>query len=172
MKKQNYLIILLLILTSFSACEKDDLTYHNDFEKSYKVWADFKQAANDSYRYTVETSSWTGTSTTTVLTIDEGKVVKRAYVAKSMVSSSNQIVIHEQWEEEGATLNTHTNGSALITLDKVYEKAKAEWLPKRANTKSYFETKNDGMISSCGYVEDNCADDCFVGITITNIEKL
>lgn len=172
MKKQNYLIILLLILTSFSACEKDDYTYSNDFEKSYKAWADFKQAANDSYRYTVETSSWTGTTTTTVLTIDEGKVVKRSYVAKSMVSSSNQIVIHEQWEEEGATLNTHPNGSALITLDKVYQKAKTEWLPKRANAKSYFETKNDGMISSCGYVDDNCADDCFVGITITNIEKL
>lgn len=165
-------MILLLILTSFTACEKEDFDYRNDFEKSYKVWTDFKQAAHDSYRYTVTTSSWTGTRTTTVLTIDEGKVVKRSYVASSTISSSNELIIHEQWEEAGATLNTHSNGSALLTLDQVYQKAKTEWLPKRAKATSYFETKNEGMISSCGYVEDNCADDCFVGITIANVEKL
>lgn len=165
-------MILLLILTSFTSCEKDDFTYSNDFEKSYKAWTDFKQVSNDSYSYTVTTSSWTGTSTATIITVDDGQVVKRSYVAKSIISSSNEVIIHEQWEEQGATLNTHPNGSPLITLDNVYQKAKTEWLPKRANAKSYFETKNDGMISSCGYVENNCADDCFVGITITNIEKL
>jgi hypothetical protein len=172
MKKQHYLIMLLLILTSFTSCEKDDFSYSNDFEKSYKAWTDFKLSSNDSYRYTVSTSSWTGTTTATVITVDKGKVVKRSYVAKSTISSSNEVIIHEQWEEQGATLHTHPNGSALKTLDEVYQKAKAEWLPKRGNAKSYFETKNDGMISSCGYVENNCADDCFVGITITTIAKL
>ena len=59
MKKQNYLIILLLILTSFTSCEKEDFMYGNDFEKSYKVWTEFKQASNDSYRYAVVTVSYT-----------------------------------------------------------------------------------------------------------------
>lgn len=172
MKNENYFIILLLILTSFSSCKKDDLAYGNDFEKSYSAWTDFKKTSNNSYRYTVESSSWTGFSTTTVLTINEGKVVKRSYVAKSIDRSSNQIIIREQWEEEGATLNTHPNGSVLTTLDEVYQKAKAEWLPQRANAKHYFEAKNGGIISSCGYVEDNCADDCFVGVTITSVEKI
>lgn len=172
MKKENYLITLLLILISFSACKKDNLTYSNDFEKSYKTWIDFKKTSNDSYSYTVETSSWTGFRTATVLTVNKGKVVKRSYIAKSIERPSNQIFILEQWEEEGTTLKTHSNGSALKSLDEVYLQAKSEWLLKRKNIKNYFEAKNGGMISSCGFVEDNCADDCFVGIKISSIEKI
>lgn len=37
---------------------------------------------------------------------------------------------------------------------------------------TYFETKNNGLISTCGYVENTCADDCFIDITITRIAKL
>jgi len=34
---------------------------------------------------------------------------------------------------------------------------------KKKRPKVYFEAKNDGLISSEGYVPDNCQDDCFVG---------
>ncbi|WP_255474197.1 hypothetical protein [Flavobacterium sp. SLB02] len=43
---------------------------------------------------------------------------------------------------------------------------------KRKNVTNYFEAKNDGLISQCGYVEKGCMDDCFVGITIKSIERL
>ena len=69
-------------------------------------------------------------------------------------------------------MNTHVNGGTSLTLDEIYEKARTEWLLKRKDATSYFEAKNDGMISSCGYVNNNCADDCFVGITINLIERL
>jgi hypothetical protein len=55
-------------------------------------------------------------------------------------------------------------------LDEIYEKARSNWLKKRGNAKTYFEAKNDGLISSCGYAEDGCQDDCFNGINITSIE--
>ena len=172
MQKVNYLIISLLLLTAITSCKKDDLTYRNDFNKSYSAWISFKKAANNSYRYKIEFSSWTGYSTATVLTINAGKVVKRSFVAKNIERPSNQFVIVEQWEEEGATLNTHQNGYSSLTLDEIYQKSKTDWLPKRTNAKTYFETNNNGMISSCGYVEDNCADDCFNGVHITSIERL
>lgn len=172
MKKENYLIILLLIFTSLSACKKDDLTYVDDFEKSHKAWNNFKTTANNSYSYTVETSSWTGTSTTTVLTIAKGKVVKRSYVARLRDYATNQVTILEEWTEEGATLHTHQQGDAIITLDEVYQKARTEWLLTRVNAKTYFEANNGGLISSAGYVENNCQDDCFVGIKISSIQKL
>jgi len=54
----------------------------------------------------------------------------------------------------------------------VYEKARNNWLIKRSNTETYFEAKNNGIISSCGYVKDGCQDDCFNGITITLVEAL
>ena len=43
---------------------------------------------------------------------------------------------------------------------------------ERNNVTTYLETKNNGMISTCGYVENNCADDCFIGIHINNISLL
>ncbi len=172
MNKENYLLILLLIITSFTSCKKDDLAYRRDFEKSYSAWSSFKKATHNSYRYTIAFGSWTGYGTETTFTINDGKVVKRSFVAKNIERTSNQLVIVEQWDEEEAKLNTHQTGYPVITLDEIYQKAKTEWLTKRANAKTYFEANNNGMISSCGFVEDNCADDCFNGITITNITKL
>lgn len=78
------------------------------------------------------------------------------------------------WTETGAMVGTHKNTPAntYLTLDEVYAKIKNDWLKKRSGTTTYFETKNNGMVSSCGYVADNCADDCFNGITISLIEAL
>lgn len=172
MKKENYLIILLLIVSSLISCKKDDLAYSKDFDKSYKTWNSFKKSANNSYRYTIAFSSWTGYSTETTLTINDGQVVKRSFLAKNIERPSNQLVIVEHWDEEGATLNTHQTAYPLTTLDEIYQKAKTDWLPKRAAAKTYFEANNGGMISSCGFIDDNCADDCFRGINITSIIKL
>lgn len=81
---------------------------------------------------------------------------------------------YSQWEEKGVELGTHTRtaAAALVTLDAVYQKAKNEWLQERDNVTTYFEAKNEGLLSSAGYVENNCADDCFIGIHIRLIEKL
>ncbi|MGY5355583.1 hypothetical protein [Wenyingzhuangia sp. IMCC45467] len=57
-------------------------------------------------------------------------------------------------------------------MDEIYEKAKQDWLIKRKEVLVYFETDNNGLISTCGYVPKNCMDDCFLGITIKSIEAL
>ncbi|MDP2414077.1 hypothetical protein [Daejeonella sp.] len=61
-------------------------------------------------------------------------------------------------------------GDSTINLDAVYDKAANEWL--KADKKQniiYFEAKNQGMISTSGYVPNGCQDDCFTGIRISNI---
>ncbi len=79
-----------------------------------------------------------------------------------------------EWKETGNTLGSHAGTSAaqLITLDEVYEKARTEWLVKRAGVSVYFEANNNGLISSCGFVQDGCMDDCFNGINISEIKAL
>lgn len=77
-----------------------------------------------------------------------------------------------EWTEIGSTIGTHTALSSYLTVDEIYSEAKNNWLKKKANVTTYFETKNDGLISNCGYVENGCADDCFVGITISLIQSL
>jgi len=69
-------------------------------------------------------------------------------------------------------IGSHKNGAAPLTLSEIYDKAQKEWLIERENTTTYFETENNGMISTCGYVENNCADDCFIGVLINTIEAL
>ena len=78
-----------------------------------------------------------------------------------------------EWTENEAEIGTHKNqGAEALTLDEIYNKAENEWLIKRKNGKAYFESENNGLISSCGYVVNGCMDDCFVGIRIEIIGVL
>lgn len=173
MKRKRSTLALLLIITLFVSCKKSDIAYENDFDKSYRTWVNFKTSTGNSYRYTINTNSWTGTTSETVITVKDGKAVQRSFVHKVPVSKNPlELTITEQWDEDLTQLNTHTNGSATITLDEIYQKAKTEWLLKRDDAKTYFESKNSGMISSAGYVDNNCQDDCFRGITISSIQGL
>ncbi len=79
-----------------------------------------------------------------------------------------------QWTEAGAMVGTQrqTSASPYLTLDEIYSQAQHDWLKKRSNASAYFETDNNGMISTCGYVTHNCTDDCFIGVYISQIEAL
>src|SRR5690606_38844693 len=79
-----------------------------------------------------------------------------------------------QWTESESELGLHekTPASWLYTLDEVYETARTVWLKKRDDVSISFEAKNNGLISSAGFVPDNCMDDCFSGISIRLIEAI
>lgn len=171
MRKNVYLGIMLLITSLFVSCKKD-IAYEDDFSRSEKVWNSFKASSGNSYRYLVNHSSLAGSSTETIITVENGQVVGRSYVNKVRSDTSAQLVINVQWEEDASSLGTHQGSVDPVTLDEIYHRAKSDWLKKRDNAKTYFETKNNGMISLCGYVPDGCMDDCLTGISITYIEKL
>ncbi|SFW86652.1 hypothetical protein [Chitinophaga sancti] len=166
--KNVYPLILLLILSLLGACKKAE--YTSELFKSKEIYIAFKASTGNNYKYVVATSSWTGYSSATTLTIKDGKVVGRAYISKMLVN--NVVKVDKEWIEDAATLGSHTEGAALRNLDDVYEIARKEWLKKRDDADVYFEAKNDGMISSAGYVNKGCQDDCFNGISISAIAKL
>lgn len=148
------------------------MEYGNKFDKSFKAWQNFKRSSGNSYRYSVHTSSWTGASSQTILTVKAGKVVQRSYIAKMIDPETNKAIVVKEWNEGEEEINTYNQGASSITLDEVYHKAKTDWLKKRDHADTYFEANNNGMISSCGYVEKGCQDDCFIGISIDFIEKI
>ncbi|KAA2243805.1 hypothetical protein F0L74_15125 [Chitinophaga agrisoli] len=173
MKLSIYLFTLLLMGTLFVSCDKSDINYENDFDKSYKAWENFKASSQNSYRYMVVFGSWTGYGTETIITVKNGQVTGRSFVGKGFVNGQNTTpTVVEEWTEDESSINTHEKGAAAITLDEIYNKAKTDYLLKRDDARTYFETNNNGMISSCGYTPENCADDCFNGVTIQYIEKL
>lgn len=111
----------------------------------------------------------------TILPLSKGVVIQREfkytriddYLLENMKESDLA------WIEYKDEINSHTNTSAAppLTLDEVYVKAQNEWLVKRDDVTIYFEADNGGLISSCGYVPNGCADDCFRGIHIITIQK-
>lgn len=162
------LFCLVLGVFLFSACKKDAL--QSRYEQSHVAWQDFKKLSDNTYSYTVTTSSWSGSGTSTIVKVTNGVVTGRDYTAFRVDSQSGQRTTYEFWTENPANLNSHKSGAVSMNLDAVYEKAASIWL--KADTKQntvYFETNNHGMISNCGYTSRDCADDCFTGITITEI---
>ncbi len=175
MKKNLCFLILLLTAVIFTSCEESDINYENDFEKSYNEWLVFKKNSDDSYRYTVTNGSWVGTSWRTDITVVNGKVTRRYFKYTSPGEFTENIPQEDlEWTENEDQLNSHehTGAAEALTLDEIYDKARNEWLIKRKNATVYFKANNNGLISACGYVEDNCADDCFIGIEISGIEPL
>jgi hypothetical protein len=182
MRTKFCLIIAGFIL--FASCSKDSssnpqsikvtsttgLTYQQSFDK----WLSFKNSVYNNYSYTVTTASFTGVTTETKLVVNNGVVVSRDYAVYTQMPNSPEKAIVKQWHEAGISLSTHDNeGAKAITLDKVYNMASTIWLkadPK--NNDIYFETKNNGIISLCGYYPIGCQDDCFSGIRIDSISAL
>ncbi len=166
---------LLLAAILWVSCHKSDIKYESSFDKSYKEWLLFKQRTGNNYKYKVAAGTWVGFGWETMITVTNGKITRRAFKLTPPRDRPSNVPVNElEWTEEEGSINSHTASPAAapITLDQVYEKARTDWLLKRKDVTTYFETNNNGMISSCGYVENNCADDCFIGITITLIETL
>ncbi|RYF26235.1 MAG: hypothetical protein EOO42_01995 [Flavobacteriales bacterium] len=172
--KKNLYLLLVLIVTSFAACKKDDIVYDDAFRKSNRAWLAFKKESNNNYSYNVSVGSWTGYGSNTIILVKNGKVVERSFKSQNITYTTTgmEIVERESWTETATNLNTHDNGAATtLTLDEVYAKAKSIWLVKRKDAETFFEANNNGMISLAGYVENGCQDDCFNGITIVSINK-
>ena len=164
---------LFLSATLFLCCKKS-IEHSNDFEKSQHTWEGFKNASRNSYRYIVVQSSWTGFSSQTTITVTSGKVTRRSYKMAPPPGNTVNIPAGDlEWTENENEINIHLqSGAAPLTLDQIYDKAKTDWLLKRKDATTYFEAKNNGLISSCGYVMDGCQDDCFTGINISDIQAL
>lgn len=175
MKTNFYLIILLYISSLIVSCSsEDDINYLSDFNNSRAIWLNFKKSSNNSYTYKVTGGSWVGFSWETTITVKNGIVKQRHFKYTSTKGLNNNIPKKDlEWTENTNEIGKHKHqGAEPLTLDQIYDKAEKEWLIKRKNAKTYFEAKNNGLISSCGYVKNNCADDCFIGITIKSIKPL
>jgi PKD repeat protein len=165
--------IILLLLTA--SCKKEDIAKQSEYDASYKAWINFKSSSKNSYSYTMVYGSWVGIGVTIKVAVNNGKIVSRDYIKlQSRNDGTNKVDTVRNWHEEAATINTHPNDAAdALTMDDIYLKARTEWLKVDAKANDIiFEAKNNGIISDCGYVPNNCADDCFRGITITAVTTL
>lgn len=163
------LLSILFLSVLLSSC--DEGIVETDFDKSLNVWKEFKKSVNNNYAYTVKSESWAGFGDSTIITVRSGVVTARKYTSYVIDSQTGKKNPTGNWTETKSDLNSHDSGAKAMTIDEIYEKASSEWLKIDKNDNSiHFETKNQGMISLCGYTNKNCKDDCFVGVVISNIK--
>lgn len=172
MKERILLFAFLLTGCLFYSCSDDELEYESDFRKSHKAWLIFKEESDNSYVFTVRRSSIFGGSSETTIIVGNGIVTDRCFVC-SIRKEDGIIEIMDEWVETEAELGSHETSGAypLSTLDDIYMKAQDDWLRKRKDADTFFEAKNNGLISLCGYTPHDCVDDCFRGIGINVISK-
>ncbi len=174
MKRTIFFLALLLTGYLISSCEKNDIDFEDEYKKSYRAWLDFKKSSGNTYNYTVTGASWVGIAWETKITVSKGVISQREFKYTFTQGLPENMQKEDlEWIEYQNEINSHGSTAAAdpLTLDEIYTKAQKEWLVKRKDVQTYFETNNGGLISSCGYVPNGCMDDCFRGIHITNIQK-
>ena len=95
--KKTFLFYALMIFAFLTACDRADIEYENDFDKSRKAWLEFKEASDNSYRYVVTAGSWAGFSWRTTITVENGEITQRDF---QTMSFNHVIMPQEGWDEE------------------------------------------------------------------------
>ena len=170
--KKTYLPTAILLMI-FAAIQISCQIGTKEYKEALSIWEAGKKAHNNSYEFTLSSSSWTGYRQSTTFTVKEGKVVKRAFEESGAEVGDYQ---HENWVEEGADLGTHERGKKLMTMDDIYTYAKT-CINMKKNEDGHevevsFKKDTAGIISTIGYVPNGCADDCFRGYHIYNFKWL
>lgn len=175
MKIPKPILFALFIAIVIISCKKNET--QNSYDKSFSAWKAYKASVNNSYSYKSTYGSFTGVGIETTITVENGKITNRDFIRYKYDQPANNGIptktIITEWHETSADLGSHPEGMQLYTLDDIYDIAKNVWLKADAATnKIYFESKNNGVISTAGYFPNNCQDDCFVGVTISDIEPI
>jgi hypothetical protein len=179
MSLRNFIFTVCALAFFIFSCDPEALTpalnVQGDsgytYSESRSQWLQMKEENGNSYEYTIGVISWTGDGNNTVLTIEEGKVVARKYEEFFMDPDTGVKTYGFRYSETGAEIGAHEKGAKPMTMDALYGICLAEYLVADPdNNTVYFNTDGQGIMTTCGFVPDGCADDCFVGINLFNFK--
>lgn len=180
MKLFLYLILACTLL--LISCGSDDDTTNSDnlstltdlngetglsYEESLSKWSDLKSNHGKSYIYQTDIISFTGDGSTTEIKVIENSVVSRVYQSFTIDGETGERLITDTYSENEAALGTNQEGAAPLTIDELYDSCVSEYLVvDQENNTIYLQTEVNGLLTLCGFIPNNCADDCFSGISI------
>ena len=182
---RTYQSIFLLFLFLFVACEKNEDTIRIEWStltnlrgasglsylESLEKWNDLKERNGNSYVYQTAFTSWAGFGSITEIRVEDGKVTSRKYQSFSYNDMTGEREVTFSYSETASNLGSNQEGAAPLTIDEMYGTCVSQYLVVDENSNTiYFETESDGLMTLCGFVPNNCVDDCFMGISIDAFE--
>lgn len=146
---------------------KDYYEHQSSYKESLSFWEQEKKLHQSSYEYTLSHHSKEGHffETATII-VKNGNVHQRSYKRFEQIKDGT-LKEMESWTESSDKLNTHEEGIPAKTLDSIYEECNSTYLKNRnVSDLVYFDVLNQGFISICGYIPNDCTGDCFRGFSI------
>lgn len=171
------IVILLFVALTATSCDENNLNEIKgesgiSYSQSLKKWKELKGIHGNSYVYSTTFTSWTGSGSTTVIKVENGVITARYFEQFNRDENGAKTIVNA-YTETGATLGTHTEGAPLHTMDELYESCARKYLVvSEKKNKLYFETGRNDVMTLCGFVPNDCADDCFKGIRVQSLEWL
>ena len=173
----NKILILFVFLFSVISCSVNNDIYNKvgeegySYNKSLKKWNALKEVNNNSYIYKLSFVSWTGFGSSTELEIKNGEVISRAYEEHKFNLQNKENEVLDSYFETIDNLGEHPKGAIPQTIDDLYTTCASEYLVvSEKDNRIYFETDEDGLMKMCGFVPNNCMDDCYIGVTVKSFE--
>lgn len=144
-----------------------------NYERSLEQWNKDKKEHNDSYKFALSFSSAEGNfGQTTHFVVKEGLIVERSYESYVFDDDGNKKQ-EDKYAETKKQIGNNNKGFPAKTLTELYDDCGNIYLPNSSpGDYIYFDSKFDGIMSICGYVPKNCADDCFEGVSLDYFEWL
>jgi hypothetical protein len=142
-----------------------------DLHKSLTAWTKLKKANGNSYVYQTSFVSWSGYGHITELRVEDGVVTSRSYQEFRIDEATGNRLVTDSYSETKIDLGSHEKGTGILTIDDLYDSCGKDYLRvNESGNTIYFQTSSDGVMTLCGFVPDNCQDDCFNGIQINSFE--
>eukprot|EP01084_Bolivina_argentea_P115667 205654_1 len=142
------------------------------YDQSLIQWEEMKGKNDNCYTYDVQTCSAFGFCSLTTLKVEktEGKwlVNQRSY--EEYNTQNGNKLITATYNELDQEIGKDQRGASPETIDELYVQCPAYLNKNEQNNYIYFTTNDDGIMSLCGYVSKDCADDCYEGIKVHSIQ--
>lgn len=177
-------LLFALTITFLSAAPAKPENPAKQLSESLLKWKKISASNDNYYSYQVLTSSFSGASSTTTITVEKGIITKREYT-----STSHEFDAHgmaelpldpnknqpekktNEYTETGDTVGKDKRGAPAKTLDTLYAEAKQMLdKPLAEHEKLYFKTDPNGILLHCFKIDTRIADDAPIkGVIISNL---
>jgi hypothetical protein len=122
-------------------------------------------ATCDTYHYVAVDQSFIGITERTTIAISRGQPAGRSFVRTQGFGPSPQVVA--SWTEDAAHVGQHAEGRPAETMEQLYDDCAKNVLSQDPGQNQItFETDTRGVLLTCQFVPDGCADDCAMGVVI------
>jgi len=128
----------------------------------------------NSYSYKSNFESFAGFGNSSEIVVNYGKPILKNYQAYHYkdTNGKQEKIIDTSFVEQAHNLGQSNLGAPILTMEEMYALCFKMLSKDTATHVLYFTTDKQGILSTCGYMQKGCMDDCFRGFNIIEFQWL